>query len=127
MSKTTFLEEYLRHRLGHLSYPKKIIPYVQRHEFEGLLFSDVSVFTGLIEAPDGSVRALQDIRSQFQTPEDINDNSDTAPSKRIKQVVPRYYKNVDGPRLAMRIGLDAIRAECPRFNNWVTNLESLGN
>ena len=121
------LEEYLRQKLSHLWHPKKMIPYVQLHEFEGLLFSDVSVFAGLIEAPDGSVEALQKIRSQFQTPEDINDNKDTAPSKRIKKVIPQYDKRVYAPLLAVEIGLNKIRAECPRFNDWVTSLESLGS
>ena len=121
------LEEDLRQKLGHPWYPEKVIPYVQRHEFEGLLFSDVSVFAGLVEAPDGSVEALQKIRSQFQTPEDINDNEDTAPSKRIKKVIPQYDKRVNAPLLAVEIGLDKIRTECPRFNSWVTSLESLGS
>ena len=121
------LEKDLRQKLGHLRHPKKVIPYVQRHEFEGLLFSDVSVFAGLVEAPDGSVEALQNIRSQFQTPEDINDNKDTAPSKRIKKVIPRYDKRVNAPLLAMEIGLAKIRNECHRFNGWVTSLESLGS
>ena len=107
------LEEYLRRKLGHPWHPEKVIPYVQRHEFEALLFSDASVFANLVEAPDGSVQTLQAIRSRFQTPEDINDDKDTAPSKRIKQVLPRYDKTVDGPLLAMEIGLDKIRAECP--------------
>ena len=121
------LEEDIRQKLGRLWHPKRVFPYIQRHEFEGLLFSDVSVFADLSKAPDGSVEALQNIRSQFQTPEDINDNKDTAPSKRIKKVLPQYNKKVDGPLLAMEIGLDKIRAECPRFNDWVTSLESLGS
>ncbi len=121
------LEEYLRQKLGRLWHPKRVFPYVQLHEFEGLLFSDVSVFAGLVEAPDGSVEALQNIRSQFQTPEDINDNENTAPGKRIKKVIPRYDKRVNAPLLAIEIGLDKIRAECPRFNDWVTSLESLGS
>ena len=121
------MEKDLRQGLPHLWYPPKAIPYVQRHEFEGLLFSDVSVFAGLVEAPDGSVEALQKIRSQFETPEDINDYKDTAPSKRIKKVIPRYDKRVNAPLLAVEIGLDKIRTECPRFNDWVTSLESLGS
>ena len=121
------LEEDLRQKLGRLWHPKRVFPYVQLHEFEGLLFSDVSVFAGLVEAPDGSVEALQNIRSQFQTPEDINDNENTAPSKRIKKVIPRYDKRVNAPLLAMEISLDKIRTECPRFNDWVTSLESLGS
>ncbi len=104
-----------------------VIPYVQQHEFEGLLFSDVDAFDKLIGASHESKQALQNIRSQFPTPEDINDNSDTVPSKRIVKVIPRYKKVVDGPLLAMEIGLAAIRDECPRFNCWVTSLESLGS
>lgn len=105
----------------------RVIPYVQQYEFEGLLFSDVDAFTKLIGVSHNSIQVLQNIRSQFQTPEDINDNSETAPSKRIKKIVPRYKKKVDGPLLAMEMGLDKIRTECPRFNGWVTSLESLGS
>lgn len=121
------LEEDLRQKLGRPWHPRRVIPYVQRHEFEALLFSDVSVFSGLVDAPKGSVDALRDIRSQFSTPEDINDNKNTAPSKRIKKVIPRYDKKVDGPLLAMEIGLATIRTECPRFDRWVTSIESLGS
>lgn len=124
------LEETLRQKLGHLSHPQKVFPYIQQHEFEGLLFSDVSIFSSLVDEPAESaeaVEALQNIRSQFPTPEDINDNKDTAPSKRIEKVIPRYKKTVDGPLLAMEIGLVKIRAKCPRFDGWVTSLESLGS
>ena len=103
----------------------RVFSYVQQHEFEGLLFSDVSAFAGLIDVPDGAVEVLREIRSQFPTPEDINDNSDTAPSKRIVELIPRYQKVVHGPVVAEEIGLEAIRAECPRFNAWVTRLEAL--
>ena len=103
----------------------RVFSYVQQHEIEGLLFSDVSAFAGLIDVPDGAVDALREIRSQFPTPEDINDSSDTAPSKRIAELIPRYQKVVHGSVLAAEIGLDAIRAECPRFDAWLTRLESL--
>lgn len=121
------LEEDVRRKLGHSRHPQKVFPYVQRHEFEGLLFSDVDAFTKLIGVSQTSIQTLRDIRSQFPTPEDINDNRDTAPSKRIKKVIPRYNKKVDGPLLAMEIGLARIRKECPRFDDWITSLESLGN
>ena len=104
----------------------RVFPYVQQHEFEGLLFSDVSAFASLISVPDDAVDALRGIRSQFPTPEDINDNSNTAPSKRIVKLIPRYQKVVDGSLLAEEIGLETIRAACPRFNAWVTRLEALG-
>ena len=104
----------------------RLVPYVQRHEFEGLLFSDVSAFAGLVYATEDDIAELQRIRSRFLTPEDVNDSSNTAPSKRIEKTIPRYNKSVAGSQIAMDIGLDVIRAECPRFDRWVTQLESLG-
>ena len=68
----------------------RVFPYVQQYEFEGLLFSEVCVFSGLIDVPDGAVECLRKIRSQFRTPEEINDDKDTAPSKRIKNWLWRW-------------------------------------
>ena len=103
-----------------------VIPYIQKHEFEGLLFSNVDAFADAIDASEESVEELRSIREKFPTPEDINDNSETAPSKRIEKIIRQYEKVVDGPLIAIEIGLDAIRAECPRFSDWLTRLESLG-
>ena len=105
----------------------RVIPYVTQYEFEGLLFSDVDAFTTLIGVSPESLQGLRAIQSNYPTPEDINDDKFTAPSKRIKRMIPRYQKSVDGPLLAMEMGLDKIRAKCPRFNCWVTIMESLGS
>jgi len=103
----------------------RIIPYVQMHEFEGLLFSDVKVFAALSGIPQTAIRALGKIRADFATPEDINDSIHTAPSRRIKCEVPQYQKVVHGPMIAVKTGLERIRAECPRFNDWLKRLETL--
>ncbi len=103
-----------------------VFPYVQQHEFEGLLFSNVEVFGTLIELPDESLLELLAIREAFPTPEDVNDNTATAPSKRIAAIIPRYDKVVYGSVVAMDTGLDIIRNECPRFGSWLQRLESLG-
>ena len=126
------LEEYLHEQIGNRiarSWNEtRVFPYVQKYEFEGLLFSDVSAFArvGDIGMPK-NVEELRNARSQFPTPEDINDNRDTAPSKRIEKVIPQYQKVVHGPLLAEEIGLDTIRAECPRFDAWVARMESLAS
>lgn len=123
------LEEHLareiRKKVTHQWERRRVLPYVQRHEFEGLLFSDVDAFSRQLNAPDESVRKLHTVRSQFPNPEDINDNKDTAPSKRITSAIPGYRKLRDGPLVARETGLDAIRNACPRFNEWLKKLESL--
>ena len=106
-------------------HPKRVFPYVQRHEFESLLFADIRAFATLGSDVPQPVDNLRAVRARFPTPEDINDNPATAPSQRIVAVLPRYRKRIHGPDVAERIGLNAIRAECPRFHDWLTRLESL--
>ena len=105
----------------------RVFPYVQRHEFEGLLFSSVESFRTLSteDVDEDSVRNLRRIRQRFATPEDINDDPDTAPSKRILKLIPRYHKRLHGPLVAEETGLCRIRCECPRFDQWLIRMESL--
>ena len=114
-------------RIRRTETQSRVFAYVQLHEFEGLLFSDVSAFDRAIITPAGCIEQLRTIRENFPTPEHINDNPDTAPSKRIANVIPRYRKSVNGPIIAEEIGLNAIRAECPRFDAWVERMEALGD
>ncbi len=114
-------------RLIRRSWDQRIVfPYIQRHEFEGLLFSDVDSYSTLeIAGVDEScIRRLRRIRNQFGTPEDINDNVATAPSKRIESLIPGYIKRLHGPLVASATGLERIRGECPRFDGWVRRLET---
>ena len=104
---------------------RKVFPYVQQHEFEALLFSDVAAFSA-IKAPLGAIDKLRAVRSDFDTPEDIDDDPMTAPSKRIAAIVPGYRKVRDGTEVAAAVGLPAMRAACPRFDAWITRLEALG-
>lgn len=106
---------------------QRFIPYVQMYEFEALLFSDPASFAAGIDR-----RELQDklagIRAPFETPEHINDNQCTAPSKRIKKLFSlndRYEKPIMGTLAALEIGLVRMREECPLFNAWLVSLENL--
>lgn len=112
-------------RLGLNWDSRKVFPYVQLHEFEGLLFSEVNAIINGLGADRAALRQLHSIRAQFASPEDINDNPTTAPSKRISDALPNYNKRVNGPQIAQAIGLPTIRQECPRFNSWVKRLEAL--
>ena len=111
--------------------PRRFVPYVVMHEFEALLFSDPDKFAQSIgqhaqkvDLPYLSCK-FRAIRSEFPTPENIDDSPETHPSKRISEFVPRYQKPLMGVDAAKEIGLDAIRNECPVFRRWLENLESL--
>jgi hypothetical protein len=103
----------------------RFIPYLQLHEYEGLLFSDPGAFAAGIKQPHLS-RQFEQIRQAFPTPEDINDDPNTAPSKRVIAAYPAYGKVIDGTLAAQSIGIARMRQECPHFRAWIEALEALG-
>ena len=90
------------------------------HEFEGLLFSDVNAFDGI--ASKSQLRELRNIRRRAATPEHINDNYETAPSRRILGQIPDYSKIRNGVEIAQRIGIEKMTEECTHFRKWIENL-----
>lgn len=100
----------------------RFIPYIMMYEFESLLFSSPHEFAKGIGRADLAAQ-FQTIRELFSTPEEINDSPQTAPSKRIKNLVQNYDKPFMGTLAILEIGLDTIRQECPLFHNWVKCLE----
>ena len=114
----------IQSEMGTTFNPKRFIPYVMMHEFEAMMFSDCKQFGKAIARTD-LVTELQRIRDEFSNPEEIDDDPNTAPSKRIQELVPNYQKPLNGVLITEAIGLDMIRAECPHFDSWINRLESL--
>ncbi|MBN2314141.1 MAG: DUF4276 family protein [Sedimentisphaerales bacterium] len=111
-------------QLGSSFNESRFFPYVQMHEFEALLFSNTSVLAG----NDSKIsEQLTHVLQSFSCPEEINDNYDTCPSRRIKQHIENYVKTVDGIVIAQKIGLQTMREKCPHFNEWITKLEDIGS
>lgn len=109
--------------------PRHVIPYVQMHEFEGLLFSDPAAFEFVIDGWNEDVKeALLSVSQAFQNPEEINDSPETAPSKRILRIFQQgtYSKTEHGSLIAEAIGIDEIREKCPAFNEWVGKMQAWG-
>lgn len=134
LTKTTFtdkaqcVEEALSWHLQTLiggDALRRFIPYIQMYEFEGLLFSNPEKLAKGLYA-SALTKPLSTIRSGFATPEEINNSRETAPSKRILKLLPNYDKVHAGSLAALEIGLDDMRRECRRFDDWVSRLEKLG-
>jgi Domain of unknown function (DUF4276) len=123
--RMTFLEDAMKALIDpKLSH--RFIPYIQLHEFEGLLFNNIDVFKEQIDLEefrdfDYLLKTIND----YPNPELINDGKTTAPSKRLERHIVGYNKIVYGSILAEAIGLQRIRSKCPRFNHWITTLEGV--
>ena len=99
------------------------VPYIQKHEFESLLFSSNAGFSKYFKPQ--SCQELEAIRSQFPNPEDINGNQ--SPSYRLIDTVQRcekrkYKKVTDGNIIALEVGIGSMLARCERFAAWINLL-----
>lgn len=101
----------------------RFVPYIQLHEFEGLLFSDISAFRNNFMPAECDFDAIQSAIDEFENPENINNKPETAPSSRLMSAVVGYDKVLYGTILAEETGLGTIRSRCPLFNSWIERIE----
>ena len=94
-----------------------------QHEFEALIFSSIKGIEELFEKSEANFKEIEKIIQAYPNPEDINDNPNTAPSKRLIQNIKGYNKVIDGVSIIEEIGLPEILNKCSRFRNWIEILE----
>lgn len=104
---------------------RRFIPYIQLHEFESLLFTDIRVLKAdyLDERDAAAIDALyEDTKSMM--PEDINHGATTAPSKRLMNAID--YRKGDFPVSWLNIiTVPKIKERCPHFAAWIDKLSNL--
>ena len=98
------------------------IPHLQLHEFESLLFADITAFEKNFMSSEMDMKKLKRIVSEFPNPEEINNNPKTAPSKRLEDAIRGYQKVLFGNCVAMDIGINKMMASCPHFCKWINRL-----
>ena len=126
LGQVEYLEEKMRQDIeqtqGELF--KNLIPYIQLHEFEALVFSSIRGVDELFESSEFNRESFVQLLSDFPNPEDINNKPDTAPSVQIKKIIPGYNKYTDGIPILQRHGMDTLLEKCPHFRDWVTRLKN---
>ena len=100
----------------------RFIPYMQIHEFESLLFSDITVFKDNFDKKEMDYSILEDTVGEFSNPEEINSRPTLAPSKRLISAIPAYDKVLFGNYIVCETGLKKIMDRCPLFNQWISTL-----
>ena len=120
IKKVDFLEKALAEAIDN----PRFIPYIQLHEFEGLLFASKDGFEFLPDLKQVSLKSLLLAVNEKENPEELNDGELTAPSKRLEQLIPGFDKNK--PFYAGLIAevntINAVLNRCLRFKIWVETL-----
>ena len=115
------IEDAVRADCSAIIPPTSFLPYIQKHEFETLLFANPAGFTNVVNSTEMS--GILNVLKKFSTPEDINGSPKTAPSKRLLSIF--NYKKVADSALVMKdVDIDMLRKRCPRFDTWVGRLEA---
>ncbi|MBI5528812.1 MAG: DUF4276 family protein [Deltaproteobacteria bacterium] len=99
-------------------------PYLSMHEFEGLLFSDPRRLAEGLYRPDLEAEIVK-VRASAESPEHIDDGTETAPSKRLKDICAGYDKITGGNVAALAVGIDAMMRECAHFRRWMDWFDEL--
>jgi Domain of unknown function (DUF4276) len=116
----------LESELAELVKDERFIPYIQKHEFEALLFSRELQDNQYVSSK--IIEAIKQTAGTFTDPEEINSNF--PPSKRLIDLFAEheravYDKRIFGVTLALEIGMPTIVRNCPRFANWVRTIAQL--
>lgn len=121
-ARMDFLENAMKEDISD-SVRHRYIPYLQLHEFEGLLFNDIQHFYNQVPEKElVGVEELMQTFANYDNPEMINNNKETSPSHRLKRIIKGYNKPLYGHYFAEAIGIDQIRNKSPRFNHWIESI-----
>ena len=118
-AKVAIIEEGLRQTISNQNF----IPYIQLHEFEALLFADLTKVEAHFQLKAADAKGLKKALADHEdNPELVNGGVNTAPSKRIKMAIDGYRKIV-GVEILKGIGLATLRSRCKHFNEWLQKIE----
>ena len=119
-ARVEILETALSKAIG----DRRFVPYIQLHEFEALLFSDLEKLGTQFPERLAEIQRLVETATVPGSPELVNDGSTTAPSKRITAAIPEYAsrKASAGPIVAAKIGLPVLQSRCWHFREWIERL-----
>ena len=95
-------------------FEDKLIPYIQKYEFEALVLANADLLCEELNLKEKIV---------FDHPEEINHNF--PPSKRISKLSSQYIKPTHGIKILKKANWKQLRERCPRFDQWISKLENL--
>lgn len=119
--KVKYLEEAFQKDINDLRF----FPYIQLHEFETLILSKPQELAIEYFEHTEAIETLVKLLQKAENPELINDDPESAPSKRIIKLIPEYECNKVGVGAAIAgiIGIDWLRDHCRHFANWLEKIE----
>ena len=122
--KLAIMEQKLNEVVQSIKLYRFFVPYIQRHEFETLLFADPE--KGFNLEDEQIKQDVIKLCKKFDSIEDINDTPQGAPSVRLKEIYAlhkrKYKKGADAVDIADLTSIEKMLEKCPHFRKWVETL-----
>ncbi|TFF37472.1 DUF4276 family protein [Mucilaginibacter psychrotolerans] len=99
-----------------------IIPYIQKHEMEALMYSGMDGFKIVVD-DEKKLSRLQEIINKYENPEEINTSPQGAPSKRLIEIF-KYDKVLEAEMILEALGIEVIIQKCPGLSAWLQKLKA---
>lgn len=103
----------------------RLMPYIQKYEFETLLFANRDALETVIDDSNG-MKKVDEILKEYHNIEDINTSPQKAPSKRLASIFA-YSKTADSSIVLDFTDINDILSKCPRFRMWIEALINILN
>ena len=118
-TKAEVLSLFAEHQAEH-----RFIPFIAVHEFEALLFSHSEILARHLGINESKITS---VLAECGSPEAINNNPMTAPSKRLDawSTNGKFLKTTTGISVAKEIGIEQMRKKCQLFDNWLAKFEEI--
>lgn len=105
---------------------RRFVPHLVLHELEAWVYAAPSRLEPWMFDDDAAVIAtIAATSAAHETPEDIDEGPETAPSKRLKKAFSAYQKTLHSLLAISATGIDLVRATCPHFAGWLERVEAL--
>jgi hypothetical protein len=116
--------EYMENQFGSDVNNTKFLPYLQLHEFEALVFACENKLPSAFINVLHKISRITNINNEFASPEEINENPLTAPSKRLVNIFPEYQKVYHSQLILSQANIEELRTKCSHFHSWLLKLEN---
>lgn len=112
---------------------ERFIPYIQLHEFETLLFSNLHIMENYDRITMEDIKKLERSVSNFSNIEKINGSFETSPSHRLESFLEKYDIKFNDRKMLKtylvafinKIDFSLILEKCKHFNEWYHKLQTI--
>lgn len=99
----------------------RFLPYMNLHEYEIIYYIDETITKGVLNSNFDRMKYRKVIQD-YPNIEEINENPNNAPSKRLEKICPSYDKVFHSALISQSLQMGSILKKCQHFKRWIDQI-----